>query len=459
MCWVSSLLTRPPQAGFPCNLEQCDHISYTMPLYVDHFNRHKEEMKKRMICTESISKTAVCEQKFTIRRQYNLHQEEHRAVRLAAFQKRLRSVLLCNRLGLLLETFKKEYCSIVMEPIVPFKALGFSSTLELLQACPGAVEVQELEGGHCLLVGIPDSSQEHMARMIGNQRDECRGYDYRTGEVLRDQSHAVKKNILKVTAKRSRLATPFLRNQVERLLMGEEYQEGLDYGQFLGAYKMLYDYELDIKGLGFYSVEDLLHHGLGESVRLVLDRRSNTWLVFPLQEAGQGQVEELPQEVVPVRGWTEQEIGDIPTRRQLKLGELASHPSCRVCLKDLVEGEEVTALQCPCRQPFHPPCLATWLQGRGSCPACRGGQLDIHSTGEGREEQELDHVGLETAAGQGHREELPQELVHNIRELLAVRPQGLEVEALPLVYSQYGSLGRREPEELCVSLTLAGVLG
>ena len=42
---VSSLLTRPPQAGFPCNLEQCDHISYTMPLYVDHFNRHKEEMK------------------------------------------------------------------------------------------------------------------------------------------------------------------------------------------------------------------------------------------------------------------------------------------------------------------------------------------------------------------------------------------------------------------------------
>ena len=75
------------------------------------------------------------------------------------------------------------------------------------------------------------------------------------------------------------------------------------------------------------------------------------------------------------------------------------------------------------------------------------------------EDEELDHVGPVTEAGQGHREELPQELVQNIRELLAVRPQGLEVEALPLVYSQYGSLGRREPEELCVSLTLAGVCG
>ena len=73
------------------------------------------------------------------------------------------------------------------------------------------------------------------------------------------------------------------------------------------------------------------------------------------------------------------------------------------------------------------------------------------------EDEELDHMGPVTEAGQGHREELPQELVQNIRELLAVRPQGLEVEALPLVYSQYGSLGRREPEELCVSLTLAGV--
>ena len=70
-----------------------------------------------------------------------------------------------------------------------------------------------------------------------------------------------------------------------------------------------------------------------------------------------------------VRGLTEQEIGDIPTRRLMELGELASHPTCVVCMEELKEGEEVTVLQCPCRQPFHPPCLATWLQGRGSCPA------------------------------------------------------------------------------------------
>ena len=34
-----------PQAGFSCTLEKCDKIFFAMPLYVDHFNRHKEEMK------------------------------------------------------------------------------------------------------------------------------------------------------------------------------------------------------------------------------------------------------------------------------------------------------------------------------------------------------------------------------------------------------------------------------
>ena len=126
--------------------------------------------------------------------------------------------------------------------MVPFKVLGFSSSLELLQACSEAVEIQNVEGGHTLLLGKPTDQQLDMARMVANQREECRGYDYRTGEVLKNQSHATKKNLEKVSGERKRQVTPFLKEQVGKLMELEEHQAGLELGIFLDAYKELHDY-------------------------------------------------------------------------------------------------------------------------------------------------------------------------------------------------------------------------
>ena len=134
-----------------------------------------------------------------------------------------------NKLGLLLEAFDKEYRTMVGQ-MVPFKVLGFSSSLELLQACPEAVEIQKVEGGHTLLVGKPTHQQLDMARMVANQREECRGYDYRTGEVLKNQSHATKKNLEKVSRERKRQVTPFLKEQVGKMMELEEHQAGLELG-------------------------------------------------------------------------------------------------------------------------------------------------------------------------------------------------------------------------------------
>ena len=116
--------------------------------------------------------------------------------------------------------------------MVPFKVLGFSSSLELLQACSEAVEIQNVEGGHTLLLGKPTDQQLDMARMVANQREECRGYDYRTGEVLKNQSHATKKNLEKVSGERKRQVTPFLKEQVGKMMELEEHQAGLELGIF-----------------------------------------------------------------------------------------------------------------------------------------------------------------------------------------------------------------------------------
>jgi len=339
-------LKKMEQAGFTCNLEKCGEHFSSLPLYKEHVVKHKAKMRDRLVCSEQISKTEVCEQKFTNRRDYNQHQKEHRIKRLKVFQQDVRSVLLVNKLGLLLEAFDKEYRTMVGQ-MVPYKVLGFSSSLELLQACPEAVEIQKVEGGHTLLMGKPTDQQLDMARMVANQREECRGYDYRTGEVLKNQSHATKKNLEKVSGERKRQVTPFLKEQVGKMMELEEHQAGLELETFLDAYKELHDYPLEPVNYGFFGLCDLLHHGLSCTVDLKLSS-GGQWMVFP---------------------------------RHSSSSSLA---------------------------------------------------------------------------------ELPTSLSSEVRQLLASRPDGLEVEALPLVYSQFGSLhlpslGFGSMEELGLALAQEGV--
>ena len=74
--------------------------------------------------------------------------------------------------------------------------------------------------------------------------------------------------------------------------------------------------------------------------------------------------------------WSKEQINSNTEMMVLPGAELASHPSCVVCLVDFQAGEEVMKMRhCPCSQPFHKLCLVTWLRGRGYCPYCRGGRL------------------------------------------------------------------------------------
>ena len=89
--------------------------------------------------------------------------------------------------------------------------------------------------------------------------------------------------------------------------------------------------------------------------------------MFAMDEEEEEETEQLNN------SWSEEQIASSTKMMVLSGAELASHPSCVVCLVDFQAGEEVMKMRhCPCSQPFHKLCLVTWLRGRGYCPYCRG---------------------------------------------------------------------------------------
>ena len=88
-----------------------------------------------------------------------------------------------NKHGLLLDVFEHDFRGMIGKPI-PFKFLCYYSVYDLLVSLPEVVEVTHFGGGQCLLIGVPDKKTEHIAKMVGNQRDNGEGFNRRTGEVL-----------------------------------------------------------------------------------------------------------------------------------------------------------------------------------------------------------------------------------------------------------------------------------
>jgi len=270
--------------GFKCHLEEsCIEKFPSAADLADHIKLHKEQLRKRLICTNDTSRTSICGRKCISRREFNEHTEEHVAAFKAKTVSGIRSVLLYNKMGLLLGVFEKEYKA-MMGKNVPYKALGFPSTYELLRSVPEAVEIQQLPDGTLLLVAVPDEKTEHMARMVGCQRYKQEGFDYLTGQVLASQSRDVKRKAEKVTSRRSREVPPFLKQQIVDMMNLEENRAGLDSLAFHHTYKEIYDYPLEFLSYGFVNLYDMLHHGLGSSLLLTLDQYGGL-RIAPISEA------------------------------------------------------------------------------------------------------------------------------------------------------------------------------
>ena len=169
---------RHAAAGRTCRLESCGRHFEDRQEFEAHLAQHKLELRRRLVCNQE-----DCGKKLASQGAWKEHVEEHKAQLREKIANGVRSVLMYNKHGLLLEAFEREYREAVGRK-VPIKALGFASVYDYLVSIPEVVEVRRV-AGHLLLVGRPDPRTQHMARMVANQREESKGYNVRTGEVLR----------------------------------------------------------------------------------------------------------------------------------------------------------------------------------------------------------------------------------------------------------------------------------
>ena len=111
--------------------------------------------------------------------------------RLREVKRMLRSLLLPNKHGLLVTDLTPEYWG-MMGKGIPWRALGFSSLLALLKAMPDTCSLVELPGGELLVRARPDTSTQHIAAMVAEQKENREGYNQHTGRVVARYSTALK---------------------------------------------------------------------------------------------------------------------------------------------------------------------------------------------------------------------------------------------------------------------------
>ena len=104
--------------GFKRSKEGCGEAFHDNFKFQAHVKEHQDECCKNMMCNQP-----KCGQRFNNRRAYNEHIEMHKEEAKTQVKKNIRSVLLLNKHGLLLESFEREFKS-VMCKAVPYKLMG-----------------------------------------------------------------------------------------------------------------------------------------------------------------------------------------------------------------------------------------------------------------------------------------------------------------------------------------------
>ena len=279
--------------GHKCTVEGCGEAFTKMSLLRSHMNDHNEEFRKRMKCNKS-----KCGAKFNNQRDYDEHMDKHKERDKAKVINCIRSVLLYNKHGLLMESFQREF-----RTVTGIKArhvmMGFSSLDDFLTSLPDVVQITNLPEGQSLLLAVPDKATEHIAKMVANQRSNREGFNYRTGEVLKMVSSDTIRKIEKSIQIKARRVPEFIRKQVDQLMNLEMYEEGLELNEFREVYNQEFGYPLEFECYGFYSFEDLVYHGLDGVVELNLD--GFAWKLVSTQsfqlKAKASHMQELPCEM------------------------------------------------------------------------------------------------------------------------------------------------------------------
>jgi len=241
--------------GRKCKHDGCGQSFKSYEDFSRHLAWHQEEMRLNMVCNQP-----KCGQKFNNRRAYNEHCEAHKVEARRKIMKTVQAVLMYNKHGLLLESFEREYKGMEGRA-VPYKLFGFNSLYDMLVNSPDYVQVFRT-GGQTLLLGVPDKETEHIAKMVGCQREGLGGFNRRTEEVVARLGGDIVKKIDKMAGRRTRVVPEFVRKQLEQLLSLDMFEDGIFLSDLFHIYSEEFGYPLEFESAGYYNLEDFCFNGL-----------------------------------------------------------------------------------------------------------------------------------------------------------------------------------------------------
>ena len=133
------------------------------------------------------------------------------------------------------------------------------------------VRVVRAAGGNILLLGVPDQKTIHVAKLVGNQRDNTEGFNRKTAEVVARLDHTTRKMISNISGFRNKEVPDLVKNQIRELLAMDNHLNGIQLAHLPYAYDKEFGYKIDWEEFGFKTLEDFCLNGLNDVVDVDLD--------------------------------------------------------------------------------------------------------------------------------------------------------------------------------------------
>ena len=167
---------------------------------------------------------------------------------------RIRAVLLSAKHGCSPRQLLNDYEHFIGESI-PYEELGFGSYMDLLQAIPDAVCIVRSRD-RTTLYGVPDTSTQHIAKMVSKQRDNSSraGFDGH-GPPRMSMIVSSSRPAANPVAKIPQVPSSF-RVQLRSLLLS--YPNGILLSDFSEAFARRFAYYCNYKSWGFENLEEVL---------------------------------------------------------------------------------------------------------------------------------------------------------------------------------------------------------
>ena len=154
---------------------------------------------------------------------------------------------------------------------IPYKFFGYDSLYDFLSNIPDVVRVVRAAGGNILLLAVPDEKTIHVAKMVGNQRDNTEGFNRRTADFVARLDQNTRKMISKMSGFENKEVSDLVKNQIRELLAMDNYLDGIQLAHLPFAYDKEFGYKIDWEEFGFKTLEDFCLNGLRDVVDVDLD--------------------------------------------------------------------------------------------------------------------------------------------------------------------------------------------